>query len=668
MTSRRVPVPDAPWYGARPGALDVTRLRPWVLVLVGGVLLPISFCGFDQWYLTWIAFVPLLAAIEGVGRGRAALLGFVYGLIANQIGYYWIPYTIHVFGGFPAVLAGLFSLALCSYQAVQYMLLAYLVVRLRERGWSPLWVVPATMVGLETVFPLLFPIFMGNTQHPVPLLIQSCDLLGPLGITAVIMLFNVSVHLGLRAAFRKEPVPWRQVAAGPAGVLLLVVYGAIRMPVVESWVERSGVPLELGVIQPNMGIEEKWSDVEKGLQIHREAAMDLERRGAELIVWSEAAFTKGYVLPEERNLRHRLVPRIRTPMLVGALTRRDTEVCGFREGDLRCRPERRTFNSAFILDAEGDIEGTYDKHYLLAFGEYLPFGDVFPQLHDYSPNSGNMNAGTRIDALPFPHRGRDWALSVLICYEDILPGFTRDLVRHGNPDLLINMTNDAWFGDSNEPWIHMDLAKFRAVEHRRYLVRATNTGVSAVIDPLGRLVAHTSVFRQEDILTTVRLLRGARTVYALVGDVLGYVALAVLGLGLWLTRRVWLVTPTEKGRRGVTQAAAMLLVTGCLDAVFLGLTWLARPAGWEIGRPEVVLWPFAVVAAIASFVLLRRRSRWGLRAAWAGGVARIVVAIVLVPVFVQVDQLGVAVTSAAPAVTTLLAGVNLWLWRSRCRH
>jgi apolipoprotein N-acyltransferase len=648
------------------GDETLKRLRPWLLVLLGGVLLPVSFCGFDQWYLTWVAFVPLLAAIDGVSRGRAALLGFVYGLVANQIGYYWIPYTINVFGGFPLPAALGFSLVLCGYQALQYLLLAYLIVRLRERGYSLLWVVPAAMVGLETVFPLLFPIFMGNTQHPVPLLIQSADLLGPLSITAVIMIFNVALYLAIGAALRKEPIPWKQVAAGPVALLLLLAYGALRISSIDASFERDGVPLRVGVIQPSMGIEMKWSEVEEGLRRHQVAALDLEERGAELIVWSEAAYTAGYVMPGERNLRRRLVPEIGTPMLVGALSRNFIERCRYQDGQVRCGRQQRTFNSAFILDAQGNVEGSYDKTFLLAFGEYIPFGEIFPQLYDYSPNSGQMTAGSDIDALPFPHQGRDWLVSVLICYEDILPAFTRDLVRQGEPNLLVNMTNDAWFGDSNEPWIHMDLAKFRAIEHRRYLIRATNTGVSAVIDPVGRLVDHTDIFQEQTLLSTVRLIEGGRTIYAVVGDVLGYLALALLAFGVWTTRKVWITAPKGEGRKGVTQAAGVLLAMGVLDTIFFTITLLARPAGWEMGALEILLWLVTIAALISAFIMLRRGHRYGLASALIGSGARLVLTGLLVAAFLPVGQQGVAVALAVPLVFVLASAATLWTWRERC--
>ncbi len=151
------------------------------------------------------------------------------------------------------------------------------------------------------------------------------------------------------------------------------------------------------------------------------------------------------------------------------------------------------FNSAIAgggSSTEGEIEGRYDKEYLLTFGEYLPFGETFTILYKWSPNSGHFSPGKSLDPLVLDVHGEKHLVTALICYEDILPRFTNDAVRHGDPDLLVNITNDAWFGDTAEPWEHLALAQLRAVEHRRYFVRGTNSGVSAVIDPVGRVVAH----------------------------------------------------------------------------------------------------------------------------------------------------------------------------------
>jgi apolipoprotein N-acyltransferase len=109
-------------------------------------------------------------------------------------------------------------------------------------------------------------------------------------------------------------------------------------------------------------------------------------------------------------------------------------------------------------------------------------------------------------------------VSAHICYEDVLPSFVNDLVRASEPELLVNITNDAWYGDTTQPWIHLALAKFRAIEHRRFMVRSTNSGVSAFIDPVGRVLAHTGAFQRAATSHEVAYLKPARTPYEVYGD------------------------------------------------------------------------------------------------------------------------------------------------------
>lgn len=157
------------------------------------------------------------------------------------------------------------------------------------------------------------------------------------------------------------------------------------------------------------------------------------------------------------------------------------------------------YNSALVSDAQGNLVDRYDKRYLLAFGEYLPLGDAFPILYEWSPNSGHFTPGTRLE----PVVAAGHSVAVLICYEDILPSYVNTIMGHANPELLVNMTNDAWFGNTTEPWIHLALAQLRAVEQRRYLVRSVNSGVSAFVDPVGRVVSHTQPFVQATLRSQV---------------------------------------------------------------------------------------------------------------------------------------------------------------------
>jgi len=188
------------------------------------------------------------------------------------------------------------------------------------------------------------------------------------------------------------------------------------------------------------------------------------------------------------------------------------------------------YNSALLTDRKGAVVGRFDKQRLVMFSESMPFGETFPILYEWSPNSGKFVPGTRFDPLTFGEH----QVATIICYEDIIPGFVNRIVNNGDPDLIANLTNDAWFGDTTEPWIHLALSQLRAVEHRRYFVRSTNSGVSAVIDPVGRVVKHGGTFEEQALLAEIAWLKG-KTVYELLGDVPWWLA-SLIALGFAIAR------------------------------------------------------------------------------------------------------------------------------------
>ncbi len=182
------------------------------------------------------------------------------------------------------------------------------------------------------------------------------------------------------------------------------------------------------------------------------------------------------------------------------------------------------YNSAVLLGSDGQVQDLYDKTFLLMFGEYLPFGEQFPSLYELSPETGHFQPGTRTTPVILgPAR-----IGILVCYEDLLPNYARRVAAH-NPNVFINMTNDAWFGQTAEPEHHLNLALMRTVEYRRWLLRSTNTGISVFIDAAGRRVQETSLQGAETLIRDVPLME-SRTVYAQLGDW----PLGVLGAGLLL--------------------------------------------------------------------------------------------------------------------------------------
>jgi apolipoprotein N-acyltransferase len=180
------------------------------------------------------------------------------------------------------------------------------------------------------------------------------------------------------------------------------------------------------------------------------------------------------------------------------------------------------YNSAFLVDGRGAVKGRYDKQYLLAFGEYIPLGDLFPILYEWSPDSGRFQPGPNDAPLHFKgHR-----LGVLVCYEDIIPEHTNAVVERG-ADVLINLTNDAWFGKTKEPYQHFVLAAFRAVEQRRALVRATTTGISGYVSATGEIREMTGLHDAETFVVDVPLLRG-ETFYRMGGRFFPHLCMALL--------------------------------------------------------------------------------------------------------------------------------------------
>jgi len=478
--------------------------------VVSGVLYFLSYCGFDQWYLSFFCLVPLLFVIEGQKQFYAFLLGWICGIATNGGGYYWIIHTISDFGHFPLPAAVGLTFVLWAWQGLSIGLFAWLVSR---QPRDPTGILPAMcFIAVEFIFPFLFPSYIGCALYKVPMLVQVAELGGPLLVSFMLVYVNVAIY-GLFTFRLGNNIyrPYHRVAAAIVLVVACALFGKIRIKDIEEK-SMAAPSVKIGTVQANMGIFAKRENPSECLRRHLKGSSKLSMQQVDLIIWPEAAYM--YFVPAGKK-RLSLLNNvgINKPALIGVL-RKDGE---------------KRYNSAFLLDANGFIKGMYDKTYLLAFGEYIPFGDRYPQLYDYTPNTGHFTHGTSLKPVEF----NGYRLSIMICYEDILPGFTRKLVSAGKPHLLVNLTNDAWFGDSNEPVIHMALASFRSIEHRRWMVRATNSGVSAIIDANGKIVERTGVFEQTTMKGSVAMLDLPPTVYGMTGDILGYAALLLVVAGFF---------------------------------------------------------------------------------------------------------------------------------------
>jgi len=537
---------EAPTPQATPATPSTASASPFPLparlaypaAVLTGLLYWMAFPGKVQlgaWHglLALVAFIPLWLAMLGQTPRRALWVGVVAGATMNMAGFTWLLDMLETFSGFPAPLCFVFMLLVCSYQGGRIGLMGWLFARTSSRGWPAAVVFVAAFAVSELVYPLLFPWYFAATTYQLPALSQTAELGGPILVGSILVGVNLALAEPLVARLERRALRPLRLAV-PLGVLALALaFAAVRIPAVDREAQ-AGDPLHVGLVQGNLGLIEKREDPAEGLRRHLRLTNELKARGVELAVWSESSVTMSF--PERGYgimMRDLFTRQIGLPAIIGSVL--------FSEGGL----QQQLYNTALSIDARGEVTGRYDKEFLLAFGEYLPLGEAIPKLYEWSPNSGHFTPGTTVDPLPITLRGITHPVSALICYEDILPSFTNHVASFAKPELLVNMSNDAWFGDTAEPWEHVALAQMRAIEHRRYLVRSTNSGVSAIVDPVGRVMVHSETFQPQALDAIVHWLH-AGTVYETVGD------------SPWILLTVALFIGAFVGRKGLPVGAALL--------------------------------------------------------------------------------------------------------------
>lgn len=496
--------------------VPVAAARPrWLTLaapIASGLLIAAPWLHFALWPLAWVAFVPLLWALDGAPtRGTALRIGLLAGLATNVPAFYWLVYTMHVFGGFPYPLALFFYACLSLFTSLQFVLLA---AGLRVLGPGPLALAaPALWVTLEFWFPNLFPWRMANSQLEVPLLLQSGDLAGPYLLSFVMVWVAAAVARVLR-----EPRQLAPFACAAAAACALVLYGAVRIPQIAEAIAAAPA-VRVGLVQGNIGIREKGNVAlfDVNLDTYRELSAPLAPQ-VDLLIWPETV-SQFWVAADAARIppREHPYPGSPAPLIYGGLAYEYPPEGG----------EARMFNSAFLVDGAGQVHGRYDKRVLIPFGEYLPGGSLFPSLYELSPQTSHFTPGAALTTLDVPGGLR---VAPLICYEDTPADIARAMTAQG-AELLLTIFNDAWFGRSMAPYQHEAIAVWRAVENRRYFARVGNAGVTGLVDPFGRVVDRLGMFTAETLVADVRPLQ-LTTVYTRVGDVMPWTLTAIVAAAL----------------------------------------------------------------------------------------------------------------------------------------
>jgi len=494
------------------------RLLFYVLpAALSGALLALAFPLPGYSGLAWVALVPLLLVMH-----RAPFRsGYVAGVVFFAVTLYWLNIVMVTYGRLHPFLSLIAYLLLVFYLALYFAAATWLCCRLKRKlGYPVALTLPVIWVALELLRGILltgFPwVLLGYSQHDNLLLIQSVDLFGVYGISGLLILAN-AIIAALLAWTRDRG---RRFTEGNYAVVLVLLlaanigYGAYRLDADPP----SGAPFPVTLVQGNVDQTLKWAPENqfRTIETYRRLSEQATGAGTGLIVWPESATP--FYLQEPTVLQQAvfLTPQgTGVPLLTGSPAYQPNGDRSFTY-----------FNSAFLVTPEGELKERSDKVHLVPFGEYVPLGDFLPFIDKLVVGIGDFSAG---EINPIRLNGHQ--LGVLVCYEAIFPELARAYVNAGSA-LLVNLTNDAWFGRSSAPHQHLAMARFRAIENRRWLARAANTGITALIDPLGRITARTELFEEAVLSAPAALLDGS-TFYGRFGDILPFFFLLVSVAWLW---------------------------------------------------------------------------------------------------------------------------------------
>jgi apolipoprotein N-acyltransferase len=467
------------------------------LAVLSGVLLALSFPRLSLAPLAFVGLVPLLVGLHGASARQGTALGIIAGLALYLVSIPWVVHTMVTYGGLPFLLSILLLFVLSLYLALYVALFAYGVTRLSTRGRFTYLVGTAGLwVGLEYLRTYLFTGFpwnlFGYTQYRNLSVIQIASITGVYGVSFLLVLVNAAIALAFLHV-RQD----RRRALFPVSGVGVVLFGKGQMVSAETGRREVRVSVVQGNIEQGMKWDPDFRD--RTIDIYRRLTLK-GARGSNLIVWPESAipffFREGGVL----SLKILdLAQKLQSYLLVGSPDRVGDNTAQY-------------YNSAFLISPGEKIVQKYDKIHLVPFGEYVPLKSVLFFVDKMATGIGDFSPGQAFTTFEIPE-GR---FGVLICFEAIFPDQVRRYVLEG-AGFLVNITNDAWFGDSAAPYQHLSMAALRAVENGVYLVRAANTGISALVTPSGQILKQSDLF-VETVFSGTVVPGSAGTFYTRYGD------------------------------------------------------------------------------------------------------------------------------------------------------
>ncbi|MBI5682582.1 MAG: apolipoprotein N-acyltransferase [Deltaproteobacteria bacterium] len=488
--------------------------------VISGTIMIFAFPPFDIWVIGWFGMAPLFFAIYDKKPLQAFALGFIWGIVFFLGTVYWVVNSMVNYGGVPVWASVLALLLLVIVLSLYPAVFAYFTFSREKHAFHPsafrLIFIPFLWVSLEFVRTYLFTgfpwVLLGYSQTAFLPIMQIADITGVYGVSFLIIMVNVFLfNCGLQIAdcgfkIKISKMEWIIVFS----VLILVFgYGHLRIGQIDN-LTKNWRQIKIGIAQGNIDQAQKWDPAhqEGTIDIYRQISIDIAQneKDIDLIIWPETA-TPFYLQSDEKfgPLIFDIAKTLAVNLITGSPAHEYTS-------------DGKTinyYNSVFLISKQGGIVNRYDKVHLVPFGEYVPFKRFLP-FEKLVAGVGDFSSGKNFKPLAL---NNDDTFGILICFEAIFPDIARQLLKNG-ADFLITVTNDAWFGRSSAPYQHLSQSLVRAVEGRTFLIRSANTGISAVIDPVGRIKVKSGLFTREGLVDTISLKeRSFTTFYTRYGDV-----------------------------------------------------------------------------------------------------------------------------------------------------
>ncbi len=463
--------------------------------LLSAVLLVLSFPQIEWAPLAWVAMAPLLCALDGQkpwpAFRRAYLCGFLF--FAATIG--WFVYVTYI-GAF----------LLVAFLSLYFAVFGLMFVYFQKLPVTPrVFVLASGWVALEFIRAHLFSgfgwVMLGHSQYKNLWLIQIADKTGVYGVSFLMILVNLLIF----ETWRARSLLLKANIAVIAILSVVLIYG--------FWVtgqKKYYKMVKVGIVQPNIPLKVDWDEGRKPWIIAKtiQLTQKLRNQKLDLIVWPETSLP-GVIsdAPFLTNEIQAAAASLHTPILIGSIAKKGGQY----------------YNSAFLIGADGQMLGRYDKIHLVPFGEYLPLRPILGWISKFVPLDDFTSGKTYKIFSIAPSQKK---FGVMICFEDTL-GYLRRHFAQAGADFFVNMTNDAWFRDTKAPFLHLQAAVFGCVENHRSLARAANTGVSALVDPWGRIIAAVGDGKGKEIFVEGTALGSLplnheKTFYTKYGDIFTY--------------------------------------------------------------------------------------------------------------------------------------------------